>query len=333
VGEEASEFLRQSSLSVAARAVLVGQVCDEIGGAAEAAGVPIILLKGAALLAGGYAAADSRAMADIDILVDPPHAARLKSELVNRAFSLAEPLGSDHDLLLAVHESGLVVEGHRWIPGMDLEKGVPAAASDLIRRGLCVNQRPDSDYYLLPNRAVLMAHALAHGIAQHGLAPDKYPILRMLADLQDLAPGEAEWRAFEESAGGWLDCSVSADEIAAVRKLLRHLAAAEDLPALVEASRPEALILRHVVAGATDDTYRNAIRARHRMVGASGDSTLSKVSDLISSGLFLTRAQIDHIYGAPQSPLGYWGWRFWRPFHLVIRACHYAWAWILHRFR
>jgi hypothetical protein len=178
-----------------------------------------------------------------------------------------------------------------------------------------------------------MAHALAHGIAQHGLAPDKYPMLRMLADLLDLAPGEAEWRAFEKAAGGWLDPSVSAAERSAVRSLLSLLAAGRDVRELVETSEPEALILRHVVAGATDDTYRNAIRVRHRMVGATGDSTFSKAADVINDGLFLTRTQIDHIYGQPPSALGYWGWRLWRPIDMIARACHYCWAYLRHRFR
>jgi hypothetical protein len=327
VGDEAAEVLRQSSLSVAARAVLVGQVCDELAGAAAAAGVPIVLLKGAALLAGGYISADSRAMADVDVLVDQSHAAQLKLELENRGFSGAEPLGSDHDLLLVVHESGLAVEGHRWIPGLAFENGTSATASALIRRGHCVGWRPGSKCCLLPNRIVLMAHTLAHGIAQHGLAPDKYPMLRMLADLQDLAPGETEWRPFEAAAGGWLDLSVSADEICAVRYLLRRLTAAEDLRDLVEASEREALILRHVIAGATDETYRKAIRVQHRMVGASGDAKLSKAMDVVRSGLFLNRAQIDHIYGQPRWAFGYLALRLWRPFHLAVRACRYSWAW------
>jgi hypothetical protein len=69
------------------------------------------------------------------------------------------------------------------------------------------------------------------------------------------------------------------------------------------------------------------------MVSASGDSTLSKVSDVITSGLFLTRAQIDHIYGQPGSAIGYWGRRLWRLVEMSYRLCRYSWAYLRHRKR
>jgi hypothetical protein len=330
---EAADFIRTSSLSVAARAVLVEQVCDELDAAAVAAGVPIVLLKGAALLAGGHISAGSRAMADVDFLVDEENAAQLESELVNRGFALGEPLGSDHDLLLAIHSNGIPVEGHRWIPGLTLDEGIPATASELIRRGFCLDWRPGSEHCLLPNRHVLMAHALAHGIAQHGLAPDKYPILRMLADLQDLAPTDAEWQVFRDCAMGWTNASSTRTEVTAVRGLERRLHAGEDPTGIADEQGFEGLLLRHAIAGTRCESYRLAIRARHRLTGASGSFAVTRAWNVLRHGLFLSRAQIDHIYGPPRSAIGYWGWRLWRPLEMCYRLCSYGWANLRHRRR
>ena len=51
----------------------------------------------------------------------------------------------------------------------------------------------------------------------------------------------------------------------------------------------------------------------------------------VRGALLPTKAQIDILFGPPRTELGYWGWRLWRPFDLVLRAARYGFAWLTDR--
>ncbi|HRY44945.1 MAG TPA: hypothetical protein P5164_13460, partial [Thermoanaerobaculia bacterium] len=83
---------------------------------------------------------------------------------------------------------------------------------------------------------------------------------------------------------------------------------------------PVCTLVRHMVAGATDVSYGDGMKARRGFYRKLSDlpSPLVAVRFLWTATL-LTRSQIDTIYGPPRSRLGYLGRQLARPFDLVAR--------------
>jgi hypothetical protein len=65
---------------------------------------------------------------------------------------------------------------------------------------------------------------------------------------------------------------------------------------------------------------------------AAGDRSKRLLRDAWRT-VWLTDTQIEQIYGLPDSFLGYWARRLWRPFDLVGRTIRFGLAWARHRFR
>src|SRR5206468_11377282 len=92
----------------------------------------------------------------------------------------------EHQLRPLVHASGCLVEVHTVLLGVRLTRGASATLDALEAGGLLAAAPSLPQAARIPLPEVMIAHALAHGIAQHGLAPHKYPLMRMVADLVDL---------------------------------------------------------------------------------------------------------------------------------------------------
>jgi hypothetical protein len=115
--------------------------------------------------------------------------------------------------------------------------------------------------------------------------------------------------------------------------LVVRLGAGEDPTAIAAADDGAGVMLRHLVAGATNESYAHSLkfrslRDRPREMGAARATART-----LQGALFLTRGQVDKLYGPPKTELGYWGWRLWRPFDLLLRAARYGGAWVRQRFR
>ncbi len=174
---------------------------------------------------------------------------------------------------------------------------------------------------------------LVHGFAQHGLGPDVYPFSRVLADTQDLARDDASWDAFFDGGFGWVAGEVARGEAEALRELLRRLERGDDPATMLGADDPPALLLEHLVAGVEDPGYGASMRLRrHRSRLTDRPRWRSLALDAWRT-VWLTRAQIDILYGRPRNALGYWGWRVWRPFDLVLRTLRYGLEWVRSRMR
>jgi hypothetical protein len=108
----------------------------------------------------------------------------------------------------------------------------------------------------LPARAVLVAHALVHALAQHGLSTS-YSGWLLIGDLVDLEAREiagGPWRQ-------WIARDLSAEEIDAALELARIVAASGDPFREDESSRARTLAA-HFVACALDPDYGQALKAR-----------------------------------------------------------------------
>jgi hypothetical protein len=222
-----------------------------------------------------------------------------------------------------------VVEVHRLVPGLRLGRSGSAASAtweDLEREGLLL---PLAD---LPGRCsaavpeVQAAHALVHGLGQHGFSPSAYSLLKMVADLQDLGEGALTPRAL-----AWVARDVPPAEAEAVRRLGARLAAGEDSAAWTAGASgdsPEATLLRHILAGRLDTDYASALRLSLFRPQPSDRGPAARLARTVWDAVVLSDAQIDAIYGAPAGRLGYLGRRLGRPFDLLLRLGGYGSRWL-----
>jgi hypothetical protein len=302
-------------------------VAREVGICLESLGERGALLKGTALVATGAVAAASRPISDLDLLVTRETVPELQCILIERGFTASDvPPQEQHASPLSRGSS--MVELHTSLLGIRLGPGGPWA--DLPALEAAGHLAPLDDWpasIVVPDRDIMLAHILAHGLAQHGLTPDKYPLARMLQDLIDLGfqhLGEGDL----ERIGAMIAADVSIRELRATRGLCAALVSA-DLIAPAQDSGDVWLLLCHVIAGALDEKYTKALRLRSMVEFpvSGGRSVIRRVAQTIC----LTRGQVDAIYGRQRSWLGYALLRLWRPFDLVRRSVLYAWHAHAHR--
>jgi len=328
LGSEAGLWFHQQHAGVAARYLLAEPVCRELAAAGRRLEIPLAFLKGAALQLGGMVAAGARNMGDIDVLAPESEARRLQKALVGAGCTELKTRESEHQLQYLTHRTGLGIEVHKIIPGVRLRGESSVTVGELIESGLVCPAPGLGDGCHLPNDEVMLAHLLVHGIAQHGLSPRGYPMSRMLADVQDLGVNEDRAVTFLDDGFQWISTDVSGEEVEAVFGLAERLRAGEDPAALAVANDGAGILLRHLLAGATNEDYVHSMKFRSltdRPIDMDGIRAAAKT---MRGALFLTNAQVDILYGPPRSELGYWGWRLWRPFDLVRRLVRYGWAWV-----
>jgi hypothetical protein len=327
LGSETARWFRQQHAGAAARYLLAEQVCCELAKAGRLLEIPLVFLKGAALYLGGKAAPGSRNMGDIDVLAPEEGARRLQRTLVEAGCRAYTGRESEHQLQFLSHRSGLGIEVHKKIPGLRFEGRSSAKACELIEREL-VQPAPgmEGDCYL-PSDEVLLAHVLVHGIAQHGLSPQGYPMARMLADVQDLGADDQMWR----NACRWIERDASREEVEAVAGLADRLAAGEDPAEVAVVEDAAGTMLRHLVAGLLDEGYAQSMKFRSLTDKPRDMGRVRATAKTVRGALLPTNAQIDILFGRPKTELGYWGWRLWRPFDLVLRALRYGRAWVEQR--
>jgi hypothetical protein len=133
----------------------------------------------------------------------------------------------------------------------------------------------------------------------------------------------------------WVAAEVGAGEAAAVHRLVLALAGGAAVwagAAWAGAPTGEALLLRHALAGQLDSGYESALRLGlfHRQPSDRREPV--RLGRLLARTVWLSRAQIDAIYGPPRHPIGYLGRRLGRPLDLLARLGRYGRAaWRLRR--
>jgi hypothetical protein len=275
--------------------------------------LPLVLLKFAALAATGAVSRGARRASDLDLLVDPSRATLLRRTLISQGYADSDLRAQEQELSALRHPSGRPVEIHRLMLGVRLQGRGSATVQGLAEHGLLAPVPGLPGEVFAPRSDVCLAHAVVHGIAQHG--GGDYPFLRVVGDVIDLG-----------GAGGpqplpaWIAADVSPQEWEATLALARSLAAGRGLALLGRISPPEGLLLRHVVAAATDPEYRRALKLLAiRRPLTDRPRGLARLLTM-GRGLWLTDAEIDVVYGKPRSRLGYLARRVLRPLDLARRA-------------
>jgi Uncharacterised nucleotidyltransferase len=251
----AAEFLRDRA-AIVARTMLLRETVRGVSAVAAAAALPIVLLKFAALDASGVLREGSRPAGDIDILVSMGRDEQLVELLRSGGFREMESPGYEHHRPALLGKYG-VVELHRVILGVRLGSSRESATLEQLASAGLLRSLPHlPEPCSVPVPAVLAAHALVHGLGQHGFAPAAYPLATLFADLQDLGLVEVAGETMVERVAGWLQKALPRAEIAAARDLVVALSAGE-LP-----TGHARVLLDHLLAGTLDSDYVATLKLR-----------------------------------------------------------------------
>jgi hypothetical protein len=319
LGAAADEELARDRARAAAVGLRIGALAERVTAAAVQLGLTPILLKFAALELGGVLAPGSREACDLDVLVPSGRAAELQRALVGDGFR-ASPLPPYEHQLAALESPDGIVEVHRALLGVRVAGRRSATAEDLARVGLLRPLPALAGRAAAPVPAVAAAHALVHGIAQHGWTPHANSLLKMVGDLIDLGFAGADGAELARRAAAWTARELAPGEVEAARRLCVALAAGDGLDGWEESRAPEAVLLRHALAGRLDPGYERALRLALFGRRPSDAPEAARLARALAATLWLSRAQVDAIYGPPRRRLGYLARRLGRPFDLLLRG-------------
>ena len=304
------------------------EACRDLVELAVQLGIPLVFLKGVALRLGGYVQAGVRRAADIDVLVSQRDAKGFYQALLDQGGRGRDLPPSDQHLPIFEHPSGALVEVHHRLRGVDLTSHREGQLEGLGELGLLQELGGNWQGASIPTRELLVAHLLVHALGQHGFWPSAYPQVQMLADMNDLGLADSGERVTLDAVVPLIEPKVGREEVDAIRSLVHRLSTGEPIASIVQRDDRPGLMSRHILAGALDPGYRQALKAEGALHLATGHSRHLNVGATLRKALFPTHGQIDIIYGQPKSELGYWGRRLWRPFDLLRRVMQSAGAWM-----
>lgn len=251
-----SDGFRLALARSAAIALLYEETARAIATAARQLETPVVFLKGLALSLAGTTPPGARAFGDIDILVPEPLAEGLFGKLVDEGYDPSPAEATEQHLPELRPPRGGSLEIHFSLRGIQDENSDPATLSGLRARGALVPFPNFVGECFTPEPSLLAAHVLVHGFQQHLLRPRTYPLFRMIGDLLDLLAEAGDWSHVEDAWHDSIAHTVSKESFHAVRSLCADLSAGT----WPESPTSAALLLRHLIAGATDRDYAETLK-------------------------------------------------------------------------
>ena len=246
MGSEPAHRLREQYVGTVARGALLDHTLDQLLERASAADISCILLKYAALNRMGVLQVGARVASDIDVLVPHTRAREFQALLKEDGYQDLGLPESSHQLPALRDPNGVLIELHVHVPLVTLAPGQPfARADDLLAAGLTTQ----SGNALVPDAAILAAHAIAHGLMQHAQVPQVYSPLKTFADLADL---QLKRPGVVEQARAYLSRTMTAEDLTSVQTLACLLAAG-DLETAMRGG--PGVLLRHALASQLDRRY------------------------------------------------------------------------------
>lgn len=304
-----------ASARLVSLARLVGRVAAE-------AGIRVVALKHVALCLSGVASAAARGAVDADLLVAGEDASRLVDALVRTGLHTSNGPSNDHQLSPLYHAQGGMLELHRKVPGVrpsvgERELGLEA----LVRLDLAVPADAATPFLLVPRPPVLLAHALAHALYQHGPEPGAYAPFKLLADSADLRAASGDGLLSE--ALPLVAAEVNADDARAAWELPVLLGASGVEAVFAYPESPEARLLAHFVRGAFEPAYAQSLKLRSVATPRAGRGPVSGLLRNAWNALAIGPAQAHALYGA-DTRAKYLLALALRPFHLAVKLVRYA---------
>ncbi len=319
--------------AIEAEAERLRRTARRIAERAAAGGIRVAFLKFLALELDGLLQPGSRPAVDADVLVDAERAHDLASVLERSGYRVADLPGSDHQLPLMIHPELAPVELHVLVPAVRVEGTRLANFGALERQHLLSAHEELPGACYLPSLAFRIAHATAHGVAQHGFSPDAYPMARLFGDLIDLGVTTPTFEAQSELAASWIRESVSGEESRAAFALCRVLArgALEELD--IEPATDARRLLDHVLAGQIDRDYRRGLQLHVVRTGMSDRPTHRQLLRRLRGMVVKTDAELEMVYGRTRSAAHRRWLRVLRPFHLVWSLLRSLWGLLVTRLK
>ncbi len=322
VGPEATkEALAGYRESVLASAKLVA-LARLVGRVASGQGIRVVALKHVALCLAGISSTAERGAADADILVSDADAPRLTEALVAAGILTSSAPGYDHQHSPLLHPRAGMLELHRTVPGVRPSPDGPEMTLEvLVARGLSAPLDPAVPCLLVPRPHVLLAHALAHALYQHGLDPGAYPPFKLLADVADLHMSAGE--VLLGDALPLVAAEVAEEDARAAWALPSALGAEGVATVLASPGSAEARLLAHFVRAALEPDYGEALKIRSALALPSDRGGPAGSLRWAWHTLAISRAQARVLYGA-DTPAKYALALATRPFHLAWKLARYV---------
>ncbi|MEO6325459.1 MAG: nucleotidyltransferase family protein [Thermoanaerobaculia bacterium] len=317
LGSESAERFRASRMATAAQSLALAIAARSVEVVAKSLAIPVAFLKFVALERSGLVAASSRAASDVDVLVPAKDAGRLQRELIRNGFTLSGSPGYEHQLPALISRDGAPIELHTMVLGVRLDGRRSASFESLARADLLLPASASGGS--VPKPEVLLAHALVHGLAQHGAAPWAYPTLRVLSDVIDLGSASVTNGDGDDLARvlPWISRDVSRADLASITELRDRC---------LTGTYEDHELVRHAVAGISDEAYRRRLKVLGAGSSPSDGGLVVRAARSLVGAILLTRKQIDEVYGPPRSRWGYAARRIARPFDLAGRLVRYGLA-------
>lgn len=251
MGTSAAHRLHEQYVASVARGALLDHTLGQLLDHAKICDISCIVLKHAALVRLGVLRIGARVASDVDVLVPHARAREFQASLEAAGYRDLGLPESSHQLPALQAPSGVLIELHVHVPLVTLAPGQPfARADDLVAAGLTIR----SDGALLPDAAVVAAHAIAHGLMQHAQVPQVCSPLKTFADLADLRLIRPD---IIDEARAYLARTMTEADLTNVQILSSALSAGDLALAL---KGGPGIILRHSLASQLDHRY--AIRLR-----------------------------------------------------------------------
>lgn len=324
LGVETAGLFQRDRMGATALGMRLLGLAREVAEVAAPLGIPLVFLKFVALDGAGLPVVGGRAAADVDVMVPAARARELQNALIDRGFRASGHPASEHQLPGLEHPGGGAVEVHRLMLGVRLDGRGSATLEELEKQGLLLPLDDLPGRCAVPVLEAQAAHVLVHGVGQHGYWPASYSLFKMIGDLIDLGfAGPALAPGLATRAHGWIARDLSRDETEAVWRLCEALSAGCD-PLEWDPLAGESVLLRHILAGRLDPGYATSLRLGLFRSQPTDHSPAGKLARSVLGALFLTRGQIDTIYGRPRHPLGYLLRRLTRPLDLLWRLGTYG---------
>lgn len=257
LGATAARTLSQHRLAVTASNAVLWASLHEVTRVARELGAPFALLKFCALSSSGVVAAGTRDARDIDVLVSNQFVSALHSRLLNAGFRTLDA-GRGH-LSPLVGASCEIIEIHESIPGISVPSKKRAATFEDLQEAELLDSAAHPAGSWVPKREVLAAHALVHGLEQHGASPTSYPSFRYVSDLVDLLPKREDDSSFAYSCGRLVLNERIRCYVPAALRVARTLHLGGD-PFGPHPESDEAVLFRHALAACCDPEYRQALK-------------------------------------------------------------------------
>lgn len=324
VGPEATkEALAEYRESVLASAKLVS-LARLVGRVASGQGIRVVALKHVALCLAGISSPAERGAADADILVSDADASSFTEALVSAGILVSPGPEYDHQHSPLFHPRAGMLELHRTIPGVRPFPDAPEMTLETLVGGDLVKPLdPAEPCLLVPRPHVLLAHALAHALYQHGLDPGAYPPFKLLADVADLRRATVD--DLLRDALPLIAAEVAEEDARAAWALPSALATGGVAAVLARPESERARLLAHFVRGALESEYRESLKIRSALALPSDRGGPAGVLRWAWHTLAISRAQAWALYGA-SSPAKYALALAFRPFHLAWKLVRYVMA-------